>query len=75
MIMYKRLTSVIATKHSASCSVTMRMIRYKIAFSLIESAVMCLRGAQSSFHKPMRALDLIDTLVDLNCCQRESFLS
>ena len=64
-IMYKRLASLIATKHAASYSETMRMIRCKIAFSLIDSAVMCLRGARSSFHKPVKALDLIDTPVDL----------
>ena len=65
MIMYKRLTSLIATKHAAPYSVTMRMIRCKIAFSLIDTTVMCLRGARSSSHKPMKALDLIDTPVDL----------
>ena len=32
---------------------------------LIESAVMCLRGARSSFHKPIKSLDLADTPVDL----------
>ena len=64
-IMYKRLASLIAMKHAASYSETMRMIRCKIAFSLIDSAVMCLRGARSSFHKPVKALDLIDTPVDL----------
>ena len=65
MIMYKRLASLIATKHAAPYSATMQMIRCKIAFSLIDSTVMCLRGAQSSSHKPMKALDLIDTPVDL----------
>ena len=65
MIMYKRLASLIATKHAAPYSATMRMIRCKIAFSLIDSTVMCLRGARSSSHKPMKALDLIDTPVDL----------
>ena len=34
MIMYKRLASLIATKHAAPYSATMRMIRCKIAFSL-----------------------------------------
>ena len=65
MTFYKRLASLIASKHAASYSATMRMIRCKISFSLIDSAVMCLRGARSSFRKPMRALDLIDTPVDL----------
>ena len=42
---HKRLASLIASKHTASYSATMRMIRCKISFSLIDSAVMCLRGA------------------------------
>ena len=56
---------LMASKHTASYSATMRMIRCKISFSLINSAVMCLMRARSSFRKPMRALDLIDTLVDV----------
>ena len=36
---------------------TMWMIWCKIAFSLIDSTVMCLRRSWSSFHKPMRTLD------------------
>ena len=64
IIMYKRLASLIAMKHAASYSETMRMIRCKIAFSSIDSAVMCLRGARSTSHKPVKALGLIDTPVD-----------
>lgn len=61
MIMFKRLTLLITTKHSAAYSVKMRMIRCKIAFSVIDSTVMCLSGARSSqCHKPIWALDLID---------------
>ena len=65
IIMYKRLASLIAMKHAASYNKTMRMIQCKIAFSLVDSAMMCLRGARLSFHKPMKALDLIDTPIDL----------
>ena len=65
IIMYKRLASLIAMKHAASYNETMGMLWSKIAFSLIDSAVMCLRGARSSFHKPAKALDLIDTPGDL----------
>ena len=65
IIMYKRLASLITMKHAASYSEMMRMIRCKIAFSLIDSAVMCLKGARLSFHKPVKALDWIDTPVDL----------
>ena len=65
MIMYMRRASLFATKHSTSYNVTMRMIRCNIAFSLIDSTAMCLRGARSSFRKPMKALDLINTPVNL----------
>ena len=49
MTFYKRLASLITSKHAASYSTTMRMIRCKISFSLINLAVMCLRGARSSY--------------------------
>ena len=31
---------------------TLEFLRCKIAFSLLDSAIMCLQGAQSSFHSP-----------------------
>ena len=43
----------------------MSVIRCKMVYSLIDSAVMCLRGERSSLHKPIKSLDLADTLVDL----------
>ena len=64
-VTFKRLASLISVKHKKSYSQTMSTIRCKLAFSLIDSAVMCLRGARSSFHRPVRSLDLTDTPVDL----------
>lgn len=64
-ITFKRLASLIAAKYKKPYSQTMSMIRCKVAFSLIDSAVMCLRGARSSHHRPIRSLDLTDTPVDL----------
>ena len=64
-IVFKRLASMISEKHSSSYSSTMKMIRSKVAFSLIDSAIMCLRGARSSFHRPVKALNLIDNPIDL----------
>ena len=43
----------------------MKMICSKVAFSLIDLANMCLRGARSSFHRPMKELNLIDNPIDL----------
>ena len=64
-IVFKRLASMISEKHSSSYSSTMKMIRSKVAFSLIDSAIMCLRGARSFFHRPVKALNLIDNPIDL----------
>ena len=64
-VTFKRLASLIAAKYKKSYSQTMSMIRCKVAFSLIDSALMCLRGARSSHHRPIRSLDLTDTPVDL----------
>ena len=46
---YRRLAGLIATKHSQSYSTALSFIRCKTAFSLIQSAVMCLRGPRSPF--------------------------
>ncbi len=40
------------------------MIRCKLAFSLVDSAGLCLRGARSALHRPAR-LDLNDTPIDM----------
>lgn len=45
-ITFKRLASLISSKVSQPYSKTLSFIRCKIAFSLIDSAVMCLRGGQ-----------------------------
>jgi hypothetical protein len=60
---YKRLASLISTKISQPYSITMNFIRCKISFSLIDSLIMCLRGARSSFHCP--DLNLHDQPLDL----------
>ena len=41
------------------------MIRCRISFSLIDSAVACLRAPRSSRHAPVREIDLIDQPLDL----------
>ena len=64
-VTFKRLANLISVKYKKSYSQTMRMIQCKMAFSLIDSAVMFLRGARSSYHKPIKSLDLTDTPIDL----------
>ena len=47
---YQRLADLIATKNNANYSSTLAWIRCKLAFSLLRSAVMCIRGSRSKFH-------------------------
>ena len=51
-VVYKRLAAMIATKYAKSYSLTMQWIRCRISFSLLRSAIMCLRGSRSSRHHP-----------------------
>ena len=51
-IMYKRLASLLAEKRHQTYSKTISWLRCSIGFSLVRSAVMCLRGSRSSFHHP-----------------------
>ena len=51
-VAFKRLAGLISEKHDQPYSSTLNFIRCKIAFSLIDSAVACLRGPRSAFHAP-----------------------
>ena len=53
-VAFKRLAGLISKKHDQPYSSTLNFIRCKIAFSLIDSAVACLRGPRSAFHAPAR---------------------
>jgi len=47
-VFYKKLASMIAIKHNKAYSKTLNWMRCRISFSLLRSAVMCLRGSRSS---------------------------
>ena len=51
-VIYKRLAAMIAEKHEKPYSQTMQWIRCRLNFSLLRSAIMCLRGSRSSRHHP-----------------------
>ena len=51
---FKRLASLIAEKHQQEYSKTITWIRCLLNFFLVTSAVMCLRGARSSYHCPAK---------------------
>ncbi len=58
---YKRLASLIATKQQQPYCVVMGWMRCRLTFSLIRSAIMCLRGSRSSRgHVPSRQPDSFD---------------
>ena len=47
-ICYKRLASMIATKHDQAYSSTMSWLRCTLSFSLLRSAIQCIRGSRSA---------------------------
>jgi len=57
---YKRITSMIAQKHDRTNKKTLYWIRRKLSYSLLHSAIMCLRAARSSVHHPATSPDTMD---------------
>ena len=49
MTTYKRLASLLAEKREQEYSTTMTWLRCHLSFSLLRSAITCLRGARSSY--------------------------
>ena len=52
-IVYKRIASLIAEKNDQPYSRTFFWLRCRLRFSLLRSAIVCLRGSQSSYHRPI----------------------
>ena len=51
-VVYKRIASRIAEKYDKPYSQTLHWMRCKLSFSLLRSAIMCLRGSRSAIHCP-----------------------
>ena len=64
-VAFKRLASLISQKYGQPYNSTLYYIRYRVTFSLIHSAVACLRGPRSSFHGLAREINLIHHPLDL----------
>jgi len=64
-VMYKRLASLLADKHAQSYSKTMSWIRCLLNFSLLRSAIMCVRGARSTSNRACRTTALCEGQLDL----------
>ena len=52
-VVYKRIASLIAEKHAKPHSKTINWKRCRLSYSLLRSAIMCLRGSRSSRHRPI----------------------
>ena len=53
-VFYKRLASQLSELHNKPYFQVLCLIRCQLSFSLLRSAIMCLRSARSSKHHPVR---------------------
>ena len=49
-VVYKRIAGLILEKSSKPYSMTLYWLRCKLSFSLLQLAIMCLKGSRSSRH-------------------------
>ena len=67
---YKRLASLLADKRKQEYSKTICWLRCTISFSLIRSAVTCLRGVRSSLHRSSRTVNCeLEVPLDMAICE------
>ena len=52
-VVYRRLASLISEKYGKPYNKSMQWIRCRLSYSLLRSAIMCLRGSRSSRHHPV----------------------
>ena len=58
-ITYKRLASLLADKKDQFYNSVISLIRCRLSFSLLRSAIMCLRGSRSTAGHPLKDFDFI----------------
>ena len=51
-VVYKKLASMITTKHNKSSNQTINWLSCRLSFSLLHSSIMCIRGSCSSANHP-----------------------
>ena len=66
---YKRLADLLAIKHNQPYSKTMNWLRCRLTFSLLRSAIQCIRGSRSSWGKP-----IYTPQIDLVCSEAQVWL-
>ena len=58
-ITYKRLASLLADKKDQFYNSVISLIRCRLSFSLLRSAIMCLRGSRSTAGHPLKDFDFV----------------
>ena len=56
-ITYKRLASLLATKRDQPYNIIISFLRCRLSFSLLRSAIMCLRESRSTAGHPHKEID------------------
>ena len=59
-VVYKRIASMLAQKYDQAYSKTLHWVRCKLSYSLLRSAIMCLRGARLTVHHPAVSPETMD---------------
>jgi len=65
-VIYKKLASMVATKHNQSYSQTISWLQCRFSFSLLCSSIMCLRGSCFSTGNPQ----FTEVTIDRTICDR-----
>ena len=68
-VTYKRLASLIAEKRDTDYSTTRKWLRNKISFSLLRSAITCLRGARSKHFEQCYNVKFAMVFLQCSCLQ------
>ena len=68
-IVYKRLASMISEKSGQTYNMTLYWMRSRLSFSLLRSAITCLRGSRSSYS--YHHFKFTDTVIDLACAESQ----
>ena len=71
-VVYKRLASLVSEKQDKPYSRTMHWLRCRLSFSLLRSAIMCLRGSRSARHHPSSPPS---AAIDLACAEGRVYSS
>ena len=70
-VCYKRLASMLSSKHDQPYSSTIAWIRCALSFSLLRSSIRCIRGARSTvghaMSQPVPPIDLVTPEAGLSC--------